>query len=110
MPAFLPGESLRQRSLAGYSPQDLKEMLNLMYVLICEIHTYLPASTLKKVWHVNNAVFKQLKKDQIIFLFLIENITKLMKFHYNKEQADKTYKKGIIEVCMCRLKKKKSIM
>ena len=36
----------RERSLAGYSPQDLKEILSLMYVLICEMHTYLPASTL----------------------------------------------------------------
>ena len=69
MPVFLPGESLRQRSLAGYSPQDLKEMLSLMYVLVCEMHTYLPASTLKKVRHVNNAVFKQLKIDQIISFF-----------------------------------------
>ena len=47
----------------------------------------------KKVRHVNNAVFKQLKKDQIIFLFLIENITKLMKFHDNKEQANKNLQK-----------------
>ena len=31
--------------LAGYSPRDLKEMLSLMYVLICEMHTYVPAST-----------------------------------------------------------------
>ena len=72
MPVLLPGESQGQRSLAGCSPQGLKQMLSLLHVLICEMHTYLPASTLKKVWHVYNAVFKQLKKDQSTFFFKLK--------------------------------------
>ena len=39
-------------------------------------------------------VFKQLKKDQIIFLaFSIENTTKVMTLHDNKEKADENLQK-----------------
>ena len=44
-PVFLPGESHGQRSLAGYSPWDLKESDTTKHTHTCSIYTYIQIDT-----------------------------------------------------------------